>query len=87
METFYSNTLKCKVVQINKTKARRLYNERKTIFLQSSNMRFDNVWQSAFALNKKDKNYGETFDKICNSYTYYNCDNERGKYIHFYVAE
>ncbi len=25
------------------------------------------------------------FDTICNEYCYYNCDSERGKYIHFYT--
>lgn len=24
------------------------------------------------------------FSSICNEYSYYNCDSERGKYIHFY---
>ena len=26
------------------------------------------------------------FDSICNEYAYYNCDSERGKYIHFYIS-
>lgn len=26
------------------------------------------------------------FNSVVNNYSYYNCDNERGKYIHFYKA-
>ena len=25
------------------------------------------------------------FERICNEFTWYNCDSERGKYIHFYT--
>jgi hypothetical protein len=28
---------------------------------------------------------GYTFDQVCNDYETYNCDNERGRYIHFFV--
>jgi len=40
MEKFYSNTLHSMIQQINVVKAKRLYNEGETVFLQSSNMRF-----------------------------------------------
>jgi hypothetical protein len=26
------------------------------------------------------------FESLCNDYKYYNCDNERGKYIHYYIS-
>jgi len=29
---------------------------------------------------------GTQFNSICNEYYYYNCDNERGNYIHYYIA-
>jgi hypothetical protein len=28
---------------------------------------------------------GYTFDQVCSSYETFNCDNERGRYIHFFV--
>jgi len=85
METFYSTHLKCCVRQIQKRTARKLFYEGETIYLQSSNLHFDNIWQFACDINKSRASYGETFDTICNAWVYYNCDNERGKYIHFYV--
>jgi len=34
--------------------------------------------------NEKVINAFTQFDSICNNYSYYNCDSERGKYINFY---
>ena len=86
MEKFYSHDLECMVQQINKTAAKKRFENGETIFLQSSKMLFDNVWQSAFPINIGEvKHLGETLETICNSYLYYNCDKERGKYIHFFV--
>ena len=82
MEKFYSNTLHSKIQQINVVKAKRLYNEGETVFLQSSNMRFENMWASAYDINLK---CGRTFDEMINSFSVYNCDNERGNRIHFYI--
>lgn len=31
-------------------------------------------------------NANSQFNTICNEYSYYNCDSERGNYIHFYKA-
>ena len=86
MEKFYSTTLRCVVKQINKTAARKRYENGDTVYFQSSKMRFDNLWQNPLGVQKNDKWYkGHSFDKVCSSYAYYNCDKERGKYIRFFV--
>ena len=80
-----------KYVQISKTAAKKLFDNGGTILLQSSNMVFDNVYQSPFETNKKSDFFISSisseekwFDLICSDYCYYNCDNERGKYINFF---
>jgi len=81
---FYSNFVGGVVKQINIRTAKKLFESGKEIFMQSSNMRFENVWQQPFNFIK-DQSNGESFETICNSYKYYNCDNYRGKYIHFFA--
>lgn len=82
-EVFWSNDLKCQVKQISKRTARKLWDEGREIYFHSSNMRFDNMWQPPMPACKDVA--GHTFDQVCSSYETYNCDNERGKYIHFFV--
>lgn len=51
-------------------------------------MRFDNMWQSACPISKSTEQWiDQDFDKIVNEFTYYNCDNERGKYPNFFVKK
>lgn len=85
---FYCNSMKCSIVQIAKQRARRLYEQGKTIYLQSCNMRFNTMWQSACPISKSTEQWEEQdFDKTVNEYTYYNCDCERGKYPNFFVKK
>lgn len=85
---FYCHTLKATIVQIAKQRARRLYEQGKTIYLQSCNMRFNGMWQSACPIDKETRSWEEqTFDSLVNEYTYYNCDQERGKYPCFFVKK
>ena len=89
MEKFYSYKFKCMIQQINKTAAKKYFDAGKAIFLQSSNMRFENVWQSPCEVTKERivSYYDSSFEAFCNEYTYYNCDSERGKYIRFFIRE
>lgn len=85
---FYCNSMKATIVQIAKQRARRLYEQGKTIYLQSCNMRFNNMWQSACPISKEVRSWeGHTFDSIVNEFTYYNCDQERGKYPNYFVKK
>ena len=54
-------------------------------------MIFDGVWQCPFETNKKSDFFINSisseekwFELLCSDYRYYNCDNERGKYINFF---
>lgn len=86
MEKFYSNTLRCTVKQINKTSARKRFENGETIYFTPSKMLFDNPWQYPVNVQKKDRWFKDySFDTICNYFENYNCDAERGKYIHFFV--
>ena len=71
--------------RINKTTARRLFNAGHDILFNPVNMpvRRDFYCMHVIA-NKKGR---ADFDKLCNAYQYYNCDNETGRYPAFYVKE
>ena len=86
MEKFYSSTLRCTVKQINKTSARKRFENGETIYFHPSKMRFDNPWQNPVDVQKNGRWFKDySFDTICNYFENYNCDSERGKYIHFFV--
>lgn len=87
MENFYDHKLDQRMQQISIRKARKLYEKNVELFLTASNMRFNNPWTRPMPLQKSRRYERDTFDGICSEFRYYNCDNERGKYIHFYVAE
>lgn len=87
-ETIYSCALKCRVTQISKRKARKYWEDGKTIYFHSSNLMFDCIWQHPMPAEKNGFSFvGHSFDSVCDEYMYYNCDSERGKYIHFFVKE
>ena len=77
--------------QISRNTARKRFNNGDEILLHPSNMRFDNMWQrpmpidinSSFCINEEDRE--KRFDQVCADYMYYNGDNERGKYINYFV--
>ena len=71
--------------RINKTTARKLYNERKDFWITACNMRPECgilIGSASF------ERITETpFDTMVNSFTYYNCDNERGRYPAYYIED
>lgn len=81
-ETFRSHVDGRLYRRINKATARKVYDNGKTIFMQSCNIRFDSMWQSACPITPD----GTTsFDSVVNAFQYYNCDSERGRYPHYYI--
>ena len=75
-----------KVKQVNKIAAKNAYERGKTIYLLACNLRPNNVWQKPAAVNRNQWKLDTiTFDNVVNTYIYYNCDNERGKYPIFFV--
>lgn len=71
--------------QIDKRLARKCFDAGKQILLLSSNLCFNNLWQYPCPIRKEDSYGKRDFDHIVNDYTYYNCDAERGRYVHFYI--
>ena len=82
MERFYSTSLKCEMQQVSIRKARRVFNGGGMVWAIPCRMRFDNIFQQACPF---DKLLDDDFDKAVNTYRYYNCDSERGRYPRFYV--
>lgn len=79
--------------QISKPTAKKLYEQGKTVYLQSCKFHPFGDWSAAFPINKED-NQGHMnwaandalFTNRVNSFEYYNCSSEQGRYAHFYVA-
>lgn len=73
--------------KITKSTARKLYNEKKNFWMTACNMRPEfGVLIGSLSFSYEDS--GDwTFDQLVNSFTYYNCDNERGRYPAYYVEE
>ena len=71
--------------RINKTTARKLYNEHKDFWITACNMRPECgilIGSASF------ERMTETpFDVMVNTFAYYNCDNERGRYPAYYVED
>ena len=86
MKRFYSERLKKQVQQVNKTRARNLYEKGVKIWFQTCKMSFDNKWSGPYWLQKDEPDAeGETFDQICNSLVYYNCNAQMGRYLHYFI--
>lgn len=67
--------------RINKRDARKLYNTGRQFWITAVNMPFKN----GLLIDPMREPYsGLTFDNLCNSFTYYNCNNETGRYCAFY---
>jgi len=87
MINFYSGRYKAVIQQITKRTAKKYFEAGKNIFLMASNMRFDNMWITPYEVKKDSMQCTENFDLMCNEFEYYNCDSERGSYIHFFIRE
>ena len=71
--------------KITKVTARKLYNEGKELWITACNMRPETgilIGSASF-----ERMADIPFDTMVNSFTYYNCDNERGRYPAYYVEE
>lgn len=68
--------------RVNKTVARKLFNEGKPFWITACNMRPEcGILMNAGAY----KNDYTDFDKLINSFTYYCCSNETGRYPAYYI--
>ena len=71
--------------KINKATARKLYNEGKKFWITACNMRPE--YGILIGSLSFEQMAGVSFDAMVNSFSYYNCDNERGRYPAYYVEE
>lgn len=77
-------------VKITRPKAKRLFDEGKTLYLlpcKCSRVCLVEVCGIRPATITKNNDAGRTFEKLVNSFEYYNCNRELGYYTHFYVRE
>ena len=71
--------------RINKTTARKLYNEHKDFWITACNMRPEcGILIDSASFERMTET---PFDTMVNSSTYYNCDNERGRYPAYYIED
>lgn len=78
------------VKQVYKNTARKAYENGQNVWIYSCNLRLNSFWGTPYRMSKKEiENNPFTsasdFDALVASYTYYNCDNERGKYPIFFI--
>ena len=69
-----------KYMQISKVAAKKIFDNGVKVYLLQSNMRFDNPWEGICEVRKDSDDWMSSekqFERIINSYTYYNCDKER----------
>ena len=66
-------------VRINKTTARKLYETGAVIYAVPCKLNPAGPWAELVALPVGN------FESECNSFVYYNCTSETGKYISFYI--
>lgn len=71
-------------IKISKRYARQMYNEGKIIGLMACNLNPYSYWGEPLPVNKK---CGKEFEHLCNEFEFYNCTNETGKNISFYIIK
>lgn len=76
--------------KVTKPMARKLYNEGKVIYLVPCKCRVNenknlnsSIQVTSYGLKSQDG--AVSFETMLNRFEYYNCNNETGKYTHFYI--
>jgi hypothetical protein len=74
--------------KVNKTQARKAYNEGKIVQLLPCKVRFGTKWIDLYTIHNTDSIASHhTFDERITYYEYYNCVNELGNYCAYYIEE
>ena len=69
--------------KITKTAARKLYESKTPFWMTACNMRPE----AGLLIDSARVKYGYlSFDALVNMFSYFNCDNERGRYPAYYTA-
>lgn len=76
------------MIRVNKLLARKMYNVGCTVVVVPCNCGADNqVARAELSVFNADKDLLNKFDFLVDEFVYYNCNNETGQYVHFYVSE
>lgn len=70
--------------KITKTMARKLFENFETVYLLPNKINPNNVWVRPFAINYDSE---LSFDGAVNHYKWYNCNNECGNIVAYYVKD
>lgn len=71
------------LIRVNKTVARKLYNLGFDVGLCPCKANPETPWGLIGKFNRN--GYYDCFDSLVNAFTWYNCNNELGKYVAYYV--
>lgn len=72
--------------RVSKRAARSAYERNERITLVPCNYRPFGMWHVGYTTNEHDHDV-YTFDQLVNSFEFYNCNNEAGRYASFYVLD
>lgn len=72
------------LIKVNKQKARKAYNSGKIVSLLPCKVRLGGTVITPVRISNEG---GVAFDTMINSYEYHNCNNELGRYTHFYIED
>jgi hypothetical protein len=74
--------------RISKTTARKLYDAGNEVLFIPCKLNPENNFYNLGMWQRNDL-WGqyETFEKLCNAFEYYNCNNEAGSYTAFYIKK
>lgn len=70
--------------KVSKSKAKHMFVSGQAVYMLPSNVALNNAWISPVEM-EADVRSIESFEKCCNNFNYYNCNEELGKNIHFYI--
>jgi len=67
--------------KINKSEARKLFNKGRVIYLVPAKANLRSPWVQPYGISKK----SGSFNKLVNSFEYYNCHAPFGNYAWYYI--
>jgi len=78
------------IVKINKSEARKLFNQGKNIYILPCKVVLKNPWVQPMKVNNKNNEDSkiyttQTFDQIVNNFEYYNTGSQLGYYAAYYI--
>lgn len=71
------------VTRVNKMKARNAFNHGDTVYCLPVNYSLYSMWTKPFEINNRDDTLD--FDILVNGIEFYNCNNESGTYLKYYI--